>query len=127
MVDWMHFTSVKCDTPAGDWVLTVDGTRQLGGGRLELSGQGLVTLNGATLRGPWIAQYGIRLEGVPAAIGGQDATVAGDAELVGDVLQIRSQVGQGTFFAQTPARSLGGAAGNPTRDFDLPVQSGPFC
>ena len=127
MQDWLHFSSVKCGTPAGDWVLTVDGTRDLGGGRLVASGSGLVTLDGATLRGPWSAQYQIRLVGVPAAVGGQDATVTGDAELVDDVLQIRSQVGQGTYFSQTPALSLGGAAHDPRRDFDLPGQSGRFC
>ena len=127
MVDWFHFTSVKCGSPAGDWALRVDGTNPLGGGSLVLTGEGRVTLVPNSLTGPWGAQYSIRLEGVPAAIGGQDGTVAGRATLAGDLLQIRSQVGEGTFFSQTPALALGGAAQNPARDFDLPVQRGSFC
>ena len=105
----------------------VEGTQNLGGGRLVLSGQGKVTLVATSLQGPWRAEYAIRLEGVPAAIGGQDGTVIGNATLAGDVLQIRGQAGRGTFFSQTPAAALSGAADDPTKDFDLPVQSGRFC
>lgn len=127
MVAWYLFESLKCGNPAGVWDLRVSGVRPLGAGAtLVLTGEGHVSLD-PTLHGPWSAQYTIRAEGVPALIGGQDGTVTGRATLAGDMLQIRSQVGQGTFFSQTPALALGGAADNPVRDFDLPVISGHFC
>lgn len=106
----------------------VDGTQSLGAGaKLVLTGRGKVRLAGTSLQGPWNAHYAIRLDGMPMAIGGQDGTVTGRATLQGNVLQIRSQVGSGSFFSQTPAVALGGAAGDPSKDFDLPVQTGSFC
>jgi hypothetical protein len=127
MVDWYRFESLKCGNAAGVWDLRVSGVRPLAAGAtLALTGKGRVSLD-STLNGPWSAQYTIRANGVPDLIGGQDGTVTGRATLAGDVLQIRSQVGQGTFFSQTPAVALGGAAENPAKDFDLPVISGHFC
>ena len=124
---WYHFTSTKCGGAAGRWLIDIEGTYDLGGGSLVLTGTGTADLDAATLSGPWEARYKIRLEGVPAAVGGQDGTVSGQATLVGDLLQFRSLVGSGTYFAQTPALALGGPADDPRTDFDLPVQSGPFC
>jgi hypothetical protein len=126
-VDWFHFTAVKCGTPAGRWDLAVDGVRNLGGGRLVLTGAGTVDLDGATSTGPWQANYAIELVGVPSARGGQDGAVTGVAILDGDVLSITGQTGQGSFFSQTPAAAFWGPAGNPTRDFQLHVQVGDFC
>jgi len=130
MISWYHFTSLKCATPEGDWDILVDGVYDLGGANLVLSGEGKVTLHddGQAITGPWSAQFAIRLEGVPAAIGGQDGTAIGDAEFVKpNTLSLITTSSQGTFFAQTPAASLGGAVDNPGKDFVFTVTNDHYC
>src|SRR6187455_3205012 len=132
MVSWYHFTSLKCGSAEGQWDIVVDGTYDLGGGTLVLTGSGTATLtkDQATKRflGPWNAAFAVRLEGVPSAIGGQDGTLDGNAELVNHAtLNLVGVNAQGTFFAQTPAKSIGGQADNPGKDFFLPVTNGRFC
>jgi hypothetical protein len=130
MVDWWHIESTKCGTPLGQWDIAVSGIRELGGGgRLILTGDGAVTLSAgpASLVGPWGAQYGIDLAGVPSSIAGQDGTVVGNGELIGDTLTLLAITAEGSFFAQTPSAALSGAAGNPARDLILTVTNGVFC
>jgi hypothetical protein len=129
MISWYHFESLKCGGPIGDWDIHVSGVFNLGGGNLVLTGDGRVTLARApaSFTGPWGAQYAIRLEGVPAAIGGQDGTVIGTGELAQGQLALLATTAEGTFFAQTPALALGGAAGDPAKDLLLPVENGQFC
>jgi hypothetical protein len=127
MVSWYHFTSLKCGSPAGIWDLTVDGVYDLGGGQLVLAGTGTVDLDAATLTGPWAAQYRIDVTGVPALIGGQKAGLTGQASLADAVLSVYGLTGTGDFWSQTPALALSGAIDDPTKDFQLPVQSGQFC
>jgi hypothetical protein len=126
-VGWIHFTAQKCGSPSGTWDLAVDGVRDLGGARLVLSGAGTVDLDAATLNGTWEADYRIDVEGIPSAIGGQEAGLTGQASLADATLSIYSQVGTGDFWAQTPAAALAGAVDDPRKDFQLPVQSGQFC
>jgi hypothetical protein len=129
MIDWWHISSLKCGGPTGQWDLHVDGVRDLGGASLALTGEGAVTLSrGPTsFTGPWGAQYAIDLVGVPHAIGGQDGTVLGNGELAAGALALLATAAQGSFFAQTPAASLSGAAGNPAKDLLLQVTNGSFC
>lgn len=128
MVDWMRFTSLKCGGAAGQWNLVAEGVRDLGGGLLVLSGTGAVTLSGGpgNPTGSWGMNYAIRLEGVPALIGGQDGHAAGSGELANGSLVLLATMAEGTFFAQSPALALGGAI-NPAKDLVLPVQNGAFC
>lgn len=129
MVGWYHFESLKCGGPLGDWDITVSGVYDLGGGALVLSGGGRVTLARAptSFTGPWGAQYAIRLQGVPASIGGQDGTVVGTGELAQSQLALLATTAEGTFFGRNPYAAVGGQADNPAKDLLLPVLNGQFC
>ena len=128
-IDWYHFQSLKCGGPEGQWDILVSGVRDLGGGRLVLTGNGKVTLvkDHKTITGPWNADFFINLEGVPVSIGQQSGTITGDGSLAASVLRLKGTHAEGSFFVSTPARSLSGASGNPLKDFQLPVLNDQFC
>ena len=130
MVTWYHFTSLKCASPDGEWQLTVDGRFDLGGAALVLGGAGTAMLAedaAGHYTGTWEAEFRIDLEGVPASIGGQEGHITGDATFADNTLTLIGTNATGDFWAQTPARSIGGAAGNPSKDFTLPVNNDAFC
>jgi hypothetical protein len=131
MVEWYHFTSVKCDTPEGDWVLTVDGTRDIGGGvTFVLNGSGLITLtdDGTAITGPWDAQYNLSVEGIPLSIGGQNAELGGDAEFVKpNTMNLVTTHSGGDFYSSNPYASLAGPIGDPSRAVTFTVINDAFC
>jgi hypothetical protein len=130
-IEWYHFTSVKCDTPEGDWVLTVDGTRDIGGGVIfVLTGSGLITLtdNGTAITGPWDAQYNVSVEGIPVSIGGQNAQLSGDAEFVKpNTLTLVPTSASGDFYSSNPYASLAGPIGDPSKPITFTVINDAFC
>ena len=130
-IEWFHFTSLKCDSPEGDWVLTVDGTRDIGGGvSYVLNGSGAITLtdDGTAITGPWDANYNLSVEGVPLSIGGQNASLAGDAEFVKpDTLTLVPTSATGSFYSSNPYASLAGPIGDPSKPFTFTVINDAFC
>ena len=131
MVDWYHFTSVKCATPVGDWVLTLDGTRDIGGGVVYvLTGSGLITLtdNGTSITGPWDAQYNTSVEGIPVSIGGQNGHLSGDAEFVKPkTLNLVTTQADADYYASNPYASRSGPAADPSRPITFTVINDHFC
>lgn len=129
MVDWYHFTSLKCATPEGKWDIVVDGSRDLGGAVLVLAGAGTATTTRVADRqytGTWEADFRIDLEGVPHAIGGQEGSVTGDASFDAKELALVGTNATGSFWSQTPALALSGAV-NPRKSFVLPVTNDAYC
>jgi len=135
MMDWYHFTSLKCGGVEGDWLIHVAGEYPLAGGaRLVLAGTASATLartgqatGDASGSGPWGADYRIDVEGIPAAIGGQKGTITGTATLTAAVLHLVGQNAQGDFWSQTPALALSGPSADPLKNLYLPVVRGSFC
>jgi len=131
MVDWYHFTSVKCDTPEGDWVLTLDGTHDIGGGVVYvLTGSGLITLtdSGTAVTGPWDAQYNTSVEGIPVSIGGQNGHLSGDAEFVKpNTLNLVTTNADADYYASNPYASRSGPAADPSRPITFTVINDHFC
>jgi hypothetical protein len=128
-MDWYHFTSLKCATPEGQWQLTVDGLRDLGGAALVLTGAGSADLTQVADRqyaGSWEADFRINLQGVPDAIGGQEGHITGDASFDGTTLSLTGTDATGDFWAQTPALALAGAV-DPLKSFALPVTNDAYC
>jgi hypothetical protein len=132
VIDWFHYQSTKCGGPEGEWLITVDGVRDLGGGQLVVQGSGKAVLARTPnapapgSAGTFAISYAIRLEGVPSMIGGQDGQMQGNAAFDGTILALTGTQATGSFFSQTPAIALGGSV-DPLRNLQLPVQEGAFC
>jgi len=130
-VEWYHFTSVKCATPEGDWVLTMDGTRDIGGGVVYvLSGSGLVTLHddGMKITGPFDAQWNVGVQGIPLSIGGQNAQVIGNGEFVKpNTLTLTPTSSSGDYYASNPYAAVGGGLSDPAQPITLTVTNDHYC
>lgn len=132
VIDWFHYQSTKCGGPEGEWLITVDGVRNLGGGQLVVDGSGKAVLArtpntpAPESAGTFAISYAIRLQGVPALAGGQDGQMQGNAAFDGAILALTGTQATGTFFSQSPAIALGGSV-DPLRNLQLPVQEGAYC
>jgi hypothetical protein len=128
MIDWFHYSGIKCDGPDGEWVITIDGRRAVGIAELVVDGHAFVRLNGRSLFGRWGAVYRVNLEGVPVSIGGQEGTVGGRGRFDTTAMQLilPATTSSGDFWSRNPKVSLFGDV-QPAMDVTLPVEAGDFC
>jgi hypothetical protein len=116
--------STKCGHAGGVWTVKLTGT--VGDGNLDFTGTVRMSLDEASLKGPFVGSFAAKALGRPVGATGR---IGGDAELVGALLDAPHLTlnveGQGDIgYARGFFRA--GPTGQ-TRTWDIPVTKGHFC